>query len=110
MKKFLFLIVMVLMVTGCGLSKEEIGKTVTTSIQEKFDNDKKIKKYNLKVKDIEILKKTKNEYSGFVSVYLKQEKYLISVDINIDGEDIMWKIENGALFFLCQEEIGKLFN
>ena len=110
MKKLLFLIVIVLMITGCSLSKGEIEKTVTTSMQEKFDNDENFKKYHLKVGDIEILKITKGKYSGFLDVYIEQEKYLVPVDINVDGQDVTWKTSNGAFLFLCQKKASELFN
>ena len=110
MKKLLFLILMALMITGCSLSKEEIGKTVTTSMQEKFDTDKTFKKYHLKVGNIQVFKETNTEYSGLVSLYLGQEKHQVYVNINVDGKNVMWRTENGAFLFLAQKEIDNLFN
>lgn len=110
MKKILFLIVMILMITGCNLSKEEIGKTVTASMQEKFDTDQAFKRYHLKVGNIQLFKQTNTEYSGLVSLYLGQEKHQIYVIINIDGKNVMWRTENGAFLFLAQRDLKELFN
>lgn len=100
MKKVLFLIVIILMITGCNPSKNKIGKIVVVSMQSTFDTNQNFKDYNLKVGAIEVSKKTNTEYLGLVDIYLGQERHQVSVNIDVDGENITWKTGNGELLFL----------
>jgi hypothetical protein len=98
------------LLTGCGLSKEDIGQAVKISMQETLSSDSNFKEYNLKVNDVSVFQKGDKSYKGLVSIEYKGASHNVSVEILVDGGDVMWEAEPGAFMFLMQEELKQLQN
>jgi hypothetical protein len=98
------------LMTGCGLSKEDIGKTVKTSMQETLSSDSNFKKYNLTVNDVSVFQKGDNTYKGLASIEYKGTSHDVSVEILVDGGDVMWEAKPGAFMFIAQDELQQIQN
>jgi len=78
-----------LLVAGCGLSTEELTKQVRESIEETWkDQGAKIK-----IDDFTLVKKSKTEYKGILNVSAYGEKQTLTVNVTVDGKNLMWQID-----------------
>ena len=93
---------------GCGVLRVEIENTVQSSMQEKFDTSPDYKEYALHVKDVQIARKSGNEYTGIASIVYKGNSHEIPVEIVADEESVIWETENGAFSFILQDELREL--
>jgi len=103
MKKVLQVIttmMIVAMVSGCGPSKEEIEKTVKSSMQESFDKDLNSVFHNLKVDSVSVFKTGDNSYKGLVSIVGLGWSKDITVEILVDGNKVMWETSPETFSFL----------
>ena len=107
--QILAIMMIVAMISGCGPSTDDIGEVVKTSMQETFDSDSNLKKYNLNVDSIQVIKKGENVYKGLVSVMYKGSPHNVMVEILVDGDNIMWEASPGSFMFIAQEELQNLF-
>lgn len=101
-----FLVLMTLV--GCGLSKEQIGETAKTSMQQTFDTDPQFKEWHLSVTSILVLKQSENLYQGIAKVTHNGTSHDVPVEITVDGAHVLWKTQPGAFMFVAQEQLQKL--
>jgi hypothetical protein len=89
-------------------SREQIGETVKTSMQQKFDSDAQFKEWHLTVTKVQVLKQAENRYQGIATVMHEGEPRDVPVDITADGSNVMWQAQAGAFMFVTQKEMQKL--
>ena len=98
----------VVIISGCGLSPEAIGETVRESMQEKFNTDSDFKEHDLMVDSVQLSKKGDNSYKGLVAVIYKQSAYDVTVEILVDGENVLWEAAPGSFHFIAQKQLQNL--
>lgn len=98
----------VALLMSCGPSVDQIGETVKTSMQQKFDSDTQFKKWHLSVTRVQVLKQGENRYQGIATVMHEGESHDVPVEITADGSNVMWQAPPGAFMFVAQKEIQKL--
>ena len=106
--KWIIIFLIAVLVAGC-VSKENISETVKTSMQETLSTNTDFKDYNMTVIDVTVLKKNNGEYKGIASVEYEGTLHDISIDIIVDGENILWEAPFGSFSFIMQKEMQKLF-
>ena len=99
----------VAMISGCGMSTEDIGETVKSSMQETLSADSNFKEHNLKVDSVQVFKKGDNTYKGIASIKYKGSLHDVTVEILVDGDNLMWEAAPGAFMFIAQEQLQNLF-
>jgi len=112
MKKAVQVVVSMMIIavmSGCGMSTEDIGETVKTSMQETLSTDSDLQEYNLKVDNVQVFKKNENSYKGLASIIYKGSSHDITVEILVDGDNVMWEAAPGSFMFVAQEELQNLF-
>ncbi len=112
MKKIVHVIVSIMVISlifGCGMSTEDIGEIVKTSMQETLSTDSNFREYNLQVDNVQVIKKSKNNYKGLAKIIYKGSSYNVNVDIFVDGGDVMWEAAHGSFMFIAQEELKNFF-
>ncbi len=108
--RMVIMVMLTVMVAGCGLSKSQIGEIVKTSMQEKLDYDPGFKNWHLSVTDVQVLAKGGNQYQGIAKIMYEGISHDVSVEITVDGDDVMWQIPPGSFMFVLQGEMEKLGN
>ena len=92
-----------LAVSGCGLSKEQIGKTVQTAMQTTFDTDPQFSKWQMTVTRVQVLRQGDNQFQGIATISHKGTSHNVPVAITVDGNNVAWKTEPGAFLFVLNE-------
>jgi ABC-type uncharacterized transport system auxiliary subunit len=64
---------------GCGLSTNQIGETVKTSMQQTFNSNSQFKEWNLTVTRVQVLKQGQNRYHDITKVMHEGESHDIPV-------------------------------
>jgi len=103
-------VLLAVMVVGCGLSKEQIGEIVKTSMQEKFESDPQFKDWHLTVTGVQVLSKGGNQYQGIAKITHEGTPHDVPVEITADGINVIWQVAPGAFTFVFQKEMQKLQN
>ena len=101
MKKVLSTLIVMFMAitifTGCKYvnkmlkSNEELAEEVKESIIEEFNKDELLKG-KATVKELTVIHKKENNYSGVLKTQVNSENISVDVDITFDGETIKWEI------------------
>lgn len=101
MKKVLSTLIVMFMTitifTGCKYvnkmlkSNEELAEEVKESIIEEFNKDELLKG-KATVKELTVIHKKENNYSGVLKTQVNSENISVDVDITFDGETIKWEI------------------
>lgn len=84
-KTLLFAAVIAIALSSCGNSIEEVTKNVKSSMEEEFQGK------GITIKRLELVKKTKNEYSGILETSELNGNFKYSVEVVDDGDQIIWK-------------------
>ena len=112
MQKYLFvkaiLVVLIFVLTGCSMSKEEIRETVKQSMQESLSNDPDFSSYKLEVKEVTLVKSDNRKYSGYAEVEHNGKIHQVSLSVTVDGTDVLWEAKEGAFLFLAEKEINEI--
>jgi len=98
----------VALLVGCGPSVDQIGETVKTSMQQKFDSDAPFKEWHLSVIRVQVLKQGENRYQGIATVMHEGVSHDVPVEITADGSNIMWQVQPGAFMFVAKKDLQKL--
>lgn len=80
---------MLLFVTSCSLSTNELAEEVKTSMQETW---KKEGVTGIKIESFLLTHKGGNEYSGILETNEEGEKFKYTVEVIYDGENMQWEI------------------
>lgn len=96
-------------IAGCGMSPEDIGETVKSSMQETLSTNSNFKEQNLRVQNVQVLKKGGNAYKGIASISYKGTSHDVPIEITVDGKNVMWEAAPGAFMFIAQEQLQNLF-
>lgn len=102
------IIILSLIVAGCGLSKEEIGEAVKLSMQEKLDSESQWQQWHLNILNVQVFRKGWNKYQGIAKVKHEGTSHDVQVEITADGKNVMWKVPPGGFSFIVQKELEKL--
>ena len=92
----------------CGQSTDQIGETVKTSMQQKFDSDAQFKNSRLSVTRVQVLKQGENRYQGIATVMHEGESHDVPIEITADGSNVMWLAPSGSFMFVALKEFQKL--
>ena len=82
-------ILMLLFVTSCSLSTNELAEEVKTSMQETW---KKEGVTGIKIESFLLTHKGGNEYSGILETNEEGEKFKYTVEVIYDCENMQWEI------------------
>jgi hypothetical protein len=96
-----------LVLSGCGPSLEEIQNNAKESMQSHFDTDANMSGYKIKVDGVDAIKENGNTYRGVARVQVGGEEYPVNVSIVADGEKLLWSAERGAFIFLMRHQKEK---
>jgi hypothetical protein len=78
------------LVIGCGLSTEDLAKEVQSTYEENWDEQG----LGLTItKDLQLVKKSKTEYTGLMTVSLDGETEQVTVNVVYDGKSFSSQIE-----------------
>ena len=103
MKKTAFLLVaLVILISGCGPSIEEVSERTKLSMQEKLNSDENLKKYDLKVRGVTAIHESGNKYKGMADVEGDGESHQVMIDIIADGKNIFWEAKPMAFAFVLR--------
>ncbi|BCS44874.1 MULTISPECIES: SPOR domain-containing protein [Pseudomonas syringae group genomosp. 2] len=103
MKKTAFLLVaLVVLISGCGPSIEEVGEQTKLSMQEKLNSDENLKKYDLKVRGVTAIHESGNKYKGMADVEAEGESHQVTIDIIADSKNIYWEAKPMAFAFVLR--------
>lgn len=96
------------LLVGCGMSTEQIGEAVKTSMQQKFDSDSQLEKWHLSVTKVQVLKQGENRFQGIATVVHEGASHDVPVEITADDSNVIWQVQPGAFMFVAQKELQKL--
>ncbi len=95
-------IIVIALVAGCGMSKEDVGDTVETSMQDFLNSDPNFFEYKMAVTSVQVFKKGGNIYKGLASIMHEGKSHNVIVEIIVDGDNVMWEAAPGSFMFLAQ--------
>jgi len=78
------------MLVSCRLSTSELAKQVQEHMVETFTENGTAVRVT---KDLELVKKSNNEYSGLMTISAGGQTQQISVNVVYDGKSFSWEIE-----------------
>lgn len=104
------IIVVLGLLVGCGISKGAISETVKGSMQNTFNTDSDFQDYNLHVESVQVLKKSDNSYKGLAIVAYKGKSHDVTLDITVDGRNVMWEAAPGSFLFIAKSELEDFLN
>lgn len=82
-------ILMLLFVTSCTLSTNELAEEVKISMQETWENEGVT---GIEIESFLLTHKGGNEYSGILETDEEGERFIYSVEVIYDGENFKWEI------------------
>jgi hypothetical protein len=88
--KITVLLVVTLLVFSCGLSTEELAEQVQATYVENWEDAGVALKIE---KDLALVKKSKTEYTGLMTVSLYGEEEQVTVNVIYDGKTFSSEIE-----------------
>jgi hypothetical protein len=95
MKRLLLSVTLSILLFSCGKSTEDLTKEVKQSMAAEFEKNED---YNVKIKDLSLIKKTNTEYSGILDTEesLKSDpstkaEHRYSVEVVTDGKTFQWQ-------------------
>lgn len=89
---YCFLISMILISCGNGVSKDELTIQVKDGINEELQKRASSMGVTTTVNSLDLIHKGGNEYSGILKTTEEGEEHTYQVDVTADGEQVMWKI------------------
>lgn len=98
------IVLVALLLVGCGTSKKQLEQQVMDSFQEKMNTDPAYSRngYGLTVLSVMLVSSGKNTYNGMVKAEYKSHDYDIPITVTSDGKTMMWQTQPGAFLFLLQ--------
>ena len=101
-RKTLLLAFLVILISGCGPSIEEVSEQTKLSMQEKLNSDENLQKYDLKVRSVTAIHESGNKYKGMADVEGEGERHQVTKDIIADGKNIFWEAKPMAFAFVLR--------
>ena len=101
-------LVPIIVLLGCGPSTDDIGRTVSLSMQEKFNSDPQFRDLHLTVQSVTVVHSSGNVYQGIAEVSSHGVTHEVMVKITSDGENTMWETEPGALLVFLSDRSSSL--
>lgn len=77
-----------MLAVSCGISKADLTEQVRASIEEQWEEQG----YDIKIKDLSLVKQSKTEYLGILKVEGYGESDILSVLVRTDDDTIIWEI------------------
>ena len=77
--------------TSCKLSTNELAQEVENSIEETWEKENIT---GISINDFTLTHKNENEYAGILETIEDGERYIYSVEVVYDGENMQWEIIN----------------
>jgi len=93
---------LLLSMTGCHPSADQIGDTVKDSMQTTFDKDPNFVNYHFKVDKVVAVKKDDTNYDGTATVEYQGQPHQVPIHITMVKDEANWKTDPGALDFAAQ--------
>lgn len=90
-----------------GPSEDEVAAWVKTDIQNYLWNDPTYGKYQPRVTDVSLIKKTDVEYAGIAKVRAGYSgtDHNVAITVTYNGDKGMWEAERGAFLFLILSDM-----
>ncbi len=85
---------------GCGVSKAKVTKIVKASLEKNFSSDPEFTEYNLKLRDLQVVKKDRKTYDCTAIVEFAGQTHNVPLQITVDGSRVEWDLGFGAFDFL----------
>lgn len=107
-RKFFIGCLVLLSISGCGLSRSDIEDNVAAELQNTLDNDANFKKHDLIVEYVRVFKKEGNSYKGIATVTFRGAKYQVPMDIVVDRREIIWEVDSREFHFVTRAELEEI--
>lgn len=93
-----------------GEETQQLAERVESAMQESLDTDSNLSQYSVRVLSVDLNKESDTKYEGVATVNTAQsaEEHLVSIEVKIYGERMMWQAERGAFLFLAQDGLQGL--
>jgi hypothetical protein len=85
---------------GCGMSEQQVSESTKRSMQQTFDIYAELQDAQLKVTDVQVLKRDGNRYQGIAKIVHEGAIHEVPVEMTVDGSNVLWKTERGAFMFV----------
>lgn len=108
LRRFVAFIFVAILLAGCGMSNDEIGGTVKSSMQQTFDSDEQFKGLHLSVARVLVVKQGNGSYQGVATVIHEGSTHNVPVEITADGSNVLWQVRPGGFAFIAQKQLEKL--
>jgi len=109
LRTFIALVSMLILLVGCGQSKDDIRTQVKESVQTTLDEDPDYREYGMVVKSIDLVRETESKYKAIANITFAGKAYPVSLEVFTDGDEMLWETEPMAFGFLVQHELENLF-
>jgi hypothetical protein len=84
------------LLTGCGPSSTDVGKSTKASLQQYLDTNSDLKTFHLTVTEVTAIKVGENSYEGMAIVSSPSAQHNIQLKIIADGHNTIWSAEPSA--------------
>ncbi|MGY3887483.1 hypothetical protein [Aeromonas aquatica] len=108
--RILSLLVVSLIMSGCGPSIDALSETVRNSMQQQFDTNEQFKSYGLKAEKVTLIHEQDKKYKGAASVVLNGKAHEVIISVTADGNNVIWEAPPGSFMFIAQIEMQKILN
>lgn len=76
----------VLVLSSCGVNKEELEQEVKASIIEQNDDP------NISIEEVNLVSTGDNTYEGYVNTVEYGEDYQYNITVVVDGDEFIWEV------------------
>jgi len=105
---WLFCFISLFVLSSCGISKDDLARSIKESFQDKMDTDSSYKKYQIKVQKVSLIKTGTSSYDGYVNILLGDEVHDVSISVTTNKSSYTWEIKPLAFSFLVQYRLKNL--
>lgn len=107
--KAILAIFIAIILLGCSPDTEKIGSIVATLLQQKLSENPELKKYNLTVQKVDVIREAGNSYRGIAKVLMRGNLHDVPLKIISDGNNVMFETPPENFAFILQEELKDAF-
>lgn len=112
MKKVIYLLLF--FSAACGMSKEDVSSGVERSLQDNLSRNPRFQEYSpLHVVGVTLVSEgglfsgcsETASYRGLALIEYEGTTHQISLDVVVDGDDVMWEVQPLSFLFLVQSRL-----
>jgi uncharacterized protein YecT (DUF1311 family) len=100
----------VIVLAGCGMSKAKLAETVKGGLQQSFDSKPETREFRLKVQQVSLVKQSDHQYQGIAKIEFEGNVYDVPVDVTADGSEVLWKVNPLSFIFVAKSHMNEILN